>query len=118
MPAEAIPRLMAELHCASTDADGDLVQRFVTTRDEAAFTALVRRHAGMVLGVCRRVLGNHSDAEDACQATFLILVRKAGTIQPRSSVGGWLHGVARNTARRSRRMAARRQRREQLAGLL
>jgi len=118
MPAETIPRLVAQLRRPpeSSDADGDLVERFVRSGDEAAFAALVRRHAGMVLGVCRRVLGNHADADDACQATFLILVRKAGSIRPRGNVGGWLHGVARNTARRARRMAARRQRWEQVAG--
>src|SRR5262245_46193650 len=74
--------------------DAELLQRFIDTRDDAAFSLLVRRHGGMVLGVCRRVLRNGADADDAFQATFLVLARKAGSIQPRSLVGNWLYGVA------------------------
>src|SRR5262249_30633300 len=73
---------------------GQLLECYVTGRDEAAFEALVRRHGPMVLGVCRRVLHNVHDAEDAFQATFLVLVRKAASIVPREAVGGWLHGAA------------------------
>jgi len=81
-------------HCA----DGELLERFVKTRDEAAFQALMERHGAMVLGVCRRVLRNQADADDAFQATFLVLVRKASAIVPRSLVGNWLYGVAYKAA--------------------
>src|SRR5262249_39580779 len=78
--------------------------------------ALVRRHGPMVLGVCRRILLSCHDAEDAFQATFLVLVRKAQTIRPRSQVGAWLHGVAYRTALKARSLAARRKSAEQHAG--
>ena len=74
--------------------DQQLVQRFAEQRDELAFTTLVRRHGPMVLRVCRRVLHNWQDAEDAFQATFLTLARKADSIRKQESVGCWLHGVA------------------------
>ena len=88
--------------------DGDLLQRFIDGRDEAAFDELVRRHGPMVLGVCQRVLHNPHDAEDCFQAAFMVLVRKATVIQPRSMVGNWLYGVAYRTALEARKMAARR----------
>jgi RNA polymerase sigma factor (sigma-70 family) len=94
---------------AAEASDAQLLERFAARRDEAAFTALVHRHGPMVLGVCQRVLGNVHDAEDAFQATFLILVRKAGTIGKGASVGAWLHGVAHRAALRVRSsLAARR----------
>ena len=92
--------------------DGQLLERFLRGRGdadaEAAFTALVERHGPMVLGVCRAVLGDRHDAEDACQAAFLVLVRRAGTIRRGDSVASWLYGVARRLALRARRDAARR----------
>ncbi len=92
--------------------DGLLLGRYLSERDECAFEMLLRRHGPMVLGVCRRILGNRHDAEDAFQATFLVLIRRAGSIWPRDGVGGWLHGVAYRTALEARRSRARRQRKE------
>src|SRR5207248_633285 len=91
--------------------DGELLARFVRSRDEDALTALVRRHASMVWGVCCRLLHNHHDAEDAFQATFLVLVHKAAGV-PRQAIANWLFGVARQTAVRLRATAAKRGRRE------
>src|SRR5262249_50564641 len=82
--------------------------RFVARHDEAAFAALMYRHGPMVLGVCRRVLRHAQDAEDACQATFLVLVRRAAAIRRRASVGPWLHRLAHPLAGQVRAQAARR----------
>jgi HlyD family secretion protein len=75
-------------------SDGQLLQRFVATQEEAAFTTLLQRHGGLVLGVCRRMLDDPNDADDAFQATFLVLVRKAASISKSESVASWLYGVA------------------------
>ena len=97
-------------------SDGQLLERFVLRREEAAFAALLRRHGPMVLGVCRRVLGRLQDAEDAFQATFLLLARKAGAIRKQESVGSWLHGVAHRLALKAKGQDGRRQTHERRAG--
>ncbi len=87
---------------------GQLLERFAVDRDEAAFEALVTRHGPMVLGTCRRMLADPHDVDDAFQATFLVLARKAGSIQDADRLGPWLHGVARRVATRSRALSSRR----------
>jgi RNA polymerase sigma factor (sigma-70 family) len=92
--------------------DGQLLECFLRNRLEGAFTALVQRHGPMVMGVCCRVLPNVHDAEDAFQATFLVLARKAAGIVPPDAVAAWLHGVAYRTARKAKAMTARRRLKE------
>src|SRR5260370_37074268 len=93
--------------------DAELLERFAACRDEAAFEALVRRHGPLVLGVCRRVLCHSHDAEDAFQATFLGLARKASSIRKAGSGASWLYGVAHRRALQARWRARRRPAREQ-----
>jgi RNA polymerase sigma factor (sigma-70 family) len=93
---------------AAAVSDAELLERFRTTRDEAAFELLVRRHAPLVYGVCRRTLRHAQDAEDAFQATFLALVRRAGTIESGASLASWLYKVALRSALRVRDRSARR----------
>jgi RNA polymerase sigma factor (sigma-70 family) len=93
--------------------DGQLLGRFIEQRDQAAVAALVQRHGPMVWGVCRRILRHHHDAEDAFQATFLVLVRKAVSIRQREMMANWLYGVAHQTAMKARAMIAKRRAREQ-----
>jgi RNA polymerase sigma factor (sigma-70 family) len=94
------------------DADAVLLERFAAQRDESAFAALLARHGPMVLGVCRRVLRDTHKAEDAFQAVFLVLARKAATLRRPQSLAAWLYGTARNLALKVRRGDARRRQRE------
>jgi RNA polymerase sigma factor (sigma-70 family) len=107
MAGDRIPILIQNL-CravapdAAAAADVELLERFITQRDERAFELLVWRHAAMVQGVCRRIMGDSHDAEDAFQAAFVVLARKAGSAARHRSVGGWLHTVAYRVALRAR----------------
>src|SRR5437763_7930252 len=118
MATNQLQRVIQTLHSVTLPyegagpTDGQLLENYVRSREEAAFAALVRRHGPMVWGVCRRVLRSHQDAEDAFQATFLVLVRKAAGVVPREMVANWLYGVARQAALQARRSAARRRGRE------
>jgi DNA-directed RNA polymerase specialized sigma24 family protein len=88
-------------------ADAELLDRFARRKDEAAFAILLQRHGPMVLGVCRRLLQDTHEADDAFQATFLIFLQKARSLRDPASLGNWLYGVAYRVARRARAIAAR-----------
>src|SRR5207247_4575643 len=100
---------------AAALTDGQLLERFLVGRDETAIQVLVRRYGPLVFGVCRRVLHNAHAAEDAFQATFLVLVRKAPSLDRGKPLGGWLYTVAYRLALRARANELRRQRSEEQA---
>jgi RNA polymerase sigma factor (sigma-70 family) len=108
-------RKIAAVQTSRACPDHDLLERFVQQHDDAAFTVLVERHGPMVLGVCRRALGQRDDAEDVCQATFLVLARKAASIRKSTSLSSWLRKVACCAAANLHRERARRRRRERAA---
>src|SRR5436305_7882534 len=117
MAMRAVLRAVRVGDGAAGGTDGELLRRFADVGDQAAFAAVFDRHAGMVLGVCRRALSDPRDAEDACQATFLVLARKARAGRWRASVANWLHATARKVARNARVAAERRARREAAAAV-
>lgn len=118
MQRRQIDRVVEHLRHIALACDGaaptdvQLLERFLARREEAAFEAIVRRHGSMVLGVCRRVLRNAHDAEDAFQATFLVLARSASSIRSRHLLANWLYGVAYQTALKARIAVIKRQARE------
>src|SRR6516162_3822893 len=112
MAQPALQRLARQFSSGIDADDAELLGRFHRRRDEGALEALLRRHGPMVLGVCRRVLGNDHDADDAFQAVFLVLIRRAGSVQSPHLLAGWLHGVAVRVAGKARRRGARRRERE------
>jgi RNA polymerase sigma factor (sigma-70 family) len=121
MPAATLGRVIQHLrkavvgHDGTGPTDGQLLECYLAGRDEGAFEGLLRRHGPMVLSVCRRILGNAADAEDAFQATFLVLVRKASSISPREMIGNWLYGVAYRTSMKAKVMNAKRRTKERRA---
>jgi RNA polymerase sigma factor (sigma-70 family) len=109
-------RILERVRALRRQGDGALLERFVADKDEAAFEVLVQRHGPMVLGVSRRILANGHDAEDAFQATFLMLACRASTIRNPGAVGAWLHAVACQVAERARKARSRRNRVQVLTG--
>jgi RNA polymerase sigma factor (sigma-70 family) len=111
-PVRRFIRRIATSRTVGPHPDRQLLQRFVSDADQHAFEELVHRHGPLVLSVCRRVLGGAHDAEDAFQATFLVLVRKAGSIRAPESLGPWLYGVAYRTALKAKAQMLKRRRLE------
>jgi RNA polymerase sigma factor (sigma-70 family) len=109
---KTVIRYLRELAAPADAGDVQFLDRFVRQRDEAAYEAILRRHGPMVLGTCLRVLNNFHDAEDAFQATFLVLARKAGSIGRGESLGGWLYRIAYRAALKAKTQASRRYARE------
>jgi RNA polymerase sigma factor (sigma-70 family) len=105
---DGLRQMFDRVRDSADGGDGELLTRYRTLRDQDAFGSIVRRHAPMVLGVCRRVLRDHHAADDAFQATFLVLARKADAVRPPNRLGPWLYGVAYRTALKARGRAFRR----------
>jgi RNA polymerase sigma factor (sigma-70 family) len=115
MPHAALSATIARARRAvapESATDGQLLGAFLASRDASSFAELVARFGPMVFAVCRRLTGHHHDAEDAFQAAFVVLAKKAATVSPREAVGNWLYGVAVRVAREARAVSARRRARE------
>src|SRR5579884_1720201 len=110
-------RKVALLHATHGATDAALLELFLQQQDEAAFEALLRRHGAMVMGVCQRVLRHTQDAEDAFQATFLVLARKAAALRSRDLLASWLYGIALRTALKARAMNRKRRAKESQASM-
>src|SRR4051812_41305176 len=110
---ETIRNVFDRVRDSAEHGDGELLTRYRQKRDQDAFGSLVRRHGPMVLGVCRRVLRDSHAAEDAFQATFIVLAKKADAVRPPDRLAPWLYGVAYRTAIKARGRAFRRQQVEQ-----
>jgi HlyD family secretion protein len=108
--SDRMTALLARLRAGHPDpaTDADLLRAYVATRDEAAFTALVARHGPMVYGACRRAAGPVGDPDDAFQATFLVLARRAGSVRRPDALAAWLYRIALRAAGKARVVAARR----------
>jgi RNA polymerase sigma factor (sigma-70 family) len=114
---DSLLAFVRKMRAAGDTSDRQLLQRFCGQREESAFAALVERHGSMVLSVCRRILGDAHEAEDAFQATFLVLARRAGSIGKPELLSNWLYGVAWRTASRARVAAAQRRAHEKQAAV-
>jgi RNA polymerase sigma factor (sigma-70 family) len=115
--AAGLARAVRTLQSSPSLCDRDLLKMFVESGDQKAFEALVGRHSAMVMGVCMRVLHSHADAEDACQAVFLVLSKKAKSARWQASIANWLYTTARKVARNAQIAAARRLQRERVAAV-
>ena len=113
-PGVPMSRLLKTFVVRSSATDAQLLGRFVRDRDDAAFAELVRRHGPLVLGVCRRTIADRHLADDAFQATFVVLARKVASIQSANHLGSWLYSVSHKVALRARTMAGRRAKHETL----
>ena len=111
---QSVRKMLVE-NVLDEQTDQELLRRFVQSQDESAFAVLLRRHGPMVRRACQRILHNWHDAEDAYQAAFLVLARKAGAVRWDASVAGWLHETAIRIAMKARTMAGRRKIHEQHA---
>src|SRR5215831_9248948 len=111
LPARTIDVIQALIPLADDCSDRELLQRYSSSHNGAAFAELVRRHGPMVYGTCRRIANNGADADDAFQATFFVLARRACSIRS-ARIGSWLHGVAVKVARKAQQQASKRKRRE------
>src|SRR5687768_696018 len=113
--SRTIHAIQAILPVADDCTDHELLRRYSSSQSGVAFAELMRRHGSMVYGTCRRIAHDGADADDAFQATFFVLARKADSIRSKDAVGAWLHGVAVKVAHRARQQAVKRRRRHMAA---